>query len=96
MNAIKKWWQVIIDNFNNDVDSEVWFVKALKQGIIDYWNFNAFLWSKPGDPMILAIREKDFEIWQKIMGEGWEIVNSRSGIALIIKKIDISHQHIEG
>ena len=33
-----------IEDFRDDVDSNVWYIIALKEKLTDYWNFNSFLY----------------------------------------------------
>jgi hypothetical protein len=46
--------QYTIDAFIADVDKgTAWYIQALKEGNIDYWNFNSFLFA--GRPAIVTL-----------------------------------------
>ncbi|MEM5872221.1 MAG: hypothetical protein QW051_05100 [Candidatus Aenigmatarchaeota archaeon] len=73
----------IFETFEKQVDQREWYVESLKNKLIDYWNFNGFLYWKKGDPLVLAIRTRDLKFFKK----EWphlQVLKKYKGITLIL------------
>ena len=70
--------------FRQFVDEEHWFVAALREGSIDSWNFNLFVW--PELPHLLfATRENEEGAVLGPPGDfwHWQVIDTYEGISLI-------------
>ena len=79
----------IIENFELDVKEKKWYAEALRNGQIDIWNFNGFLF--PGERPIFCIRKKDIEIY---LCRGYSIIKQIDDFALIENSEKITGQDI--
>lgn len=70
----------IIENFELDVKEKKWYAEALRNGQIDIWNFNGFLFKK--EEPIFCIRKGDVEIYLR---RGYSVVKQVNDFALIEK-----------
>ena len=70
----------IIANFELDVKEKKWYAEALRNGQIDIWNFNGFLFSK--EKPIFCIRKENVETY---LCRGYSIIKQIDNFALIEK-----------
>lgn len=70
----------IIANFELDVREKKWYAEALRNGQIDIWNFNGFLFSK--EKSIFCIRKESVGTYLR---RGYSVIKQVDDFALIEK-----------
>lgn len=70
----------IIANFELDLREKKWYAEALRNGQIDIWNFNGFLFSK--EKPIFCIRKKSVGTY---LCRGYSVIKQVDDFALIEK-----------
>jgi len=89
--VVSRYRKDILENWEKWVDKKGWFVEALRDKYIDYWDFNWFAIGGQAKPLI-CIRKEDLEKWKKL---GYYSVRTYQDLALIEKQSEYAQrEHI--